>query len=80
MSKEAIYENGIKKFLNDVERREKSIERSMEYAWENINSKDANLAILDWNTRELHEYEILLNECKLIKGQLKAILDEAKGE
>ena len=77
---EKIMETRIRRFLANAEIREKSIERSIEYSWAEINKKDANLAILEWNTKEIHDYKIMLNELNLVQNELKSILADVEAE
>ena len=77
---EKIFEERINRFLDNVDRREKSIERSIEYMWKEINTKDCDTAILEWNTREIHDYKIMLNELSLVRKELKDILADVEAD
>ena len=75
MKKSELLEDGVRKFLEDVERREKSIEASVEYAWQEIGKKDANNAILEHYSRDIHDYAVILNELTNVKRELHKILE-----
>ena len=62
-------------FKTDVERREKSIEASVEYAWHEIGKKDANNAILEHYSKDIHDYAVILNELANVKRELQKILE-----
>ena len=77
---EKIYEERINRFLDDVDRREKSIEKLIEYMWKEINQRDCDIAILEWDTREIHDYKLMLNELSLVRNELLSILADVEAE
>ena len=74
MNEAKVLKDGITKFIKDVERREKTIEASVESAWKEINRKDANTATLEWYAKDIHDYKVILNELKNVKRELNGIL------
>lgn len=73
-----MVEKRLSNYLNNLNEREKTIERSIEYRWKELNEKDVNLAILEWNTKEIHDYRIMLNEIGYVRDEIKSILADIK--